>query len=484
KNIVEEEDAGVHSIKEPTFEQFMDEVNKLKEGSQWSTSDDNVIDINPKDNEARDTSDSDLRFMLSDDLASLTGFETPDLDDEVSISVTKEYSADNLNTTSDSTVALPYASVGVSSIRPPWLSSKRTGHHIFQEQLPGLLSDALKVTLPQLIKDSIRSLVSKSIADELPQEKNNLETPKDTEAQRTDVQGERLVAKGNTETAMVTHKSEEKKSEGVLSEEDDSDEDDLDKQPLSKRFKIMTPIPNTQNPTPLNTFVPEHLLKPEEQQKEPTPPRDFAKGKKVAIIEEQVNKLVPYQDEGGFISKMPKIKSFITLEGTLSQEEFNNQIKEMKRLSDLKAEKEESEQKLRKLADQLPIRKINYVVNPNKEATMKITRGDNPLNLIAHPNFRLRMLGFSEWLEFHALAFKKTRKSNDMVLQSLRAKFQWVINQSKKLRLPPPPTLATFGMTAEDKKRKRTEFLKEVFVTENITVNGMHRNLIPPLGSC
>ncbi|GKC23602.1 hypothetical protein Tco_1025752 [Tanacetum coccineum] len=37
-------------------------------------------------------------------------------------------------------------------------------------------------------------------------------------------------------------------------------------------------------------------------------------------------------------------------------------------------------------------------------------------------------------------------------------------------------------MTAEDKKRKRTEFLKEVFVTENITVDGMQRNLIPPPG--
>ncbi|GKA24624.1 hypothetical protein Tco_0710657 [Tanacetum coccineum] len=62
---------------------------------------------------------------------------------------------------------------------------------------------------------------------------------------------------------MVVHNSEEKK-EGTVSMEDDSDDDDLDKQPLSKRFKIMTPNPN---PIPLNTFVPKHLLKPEEQQK-------------------------------------------------------------------------------------------------------------------------------------------------------------------------------------------------------------------------
>ncbi|GJU10505.1 hypothetical protein Tco_1132901 [Tanacetum coccineum] len=112
-------------------------------------------------------------------------------------------------------------------------------------------------------------------------------------------------------------------------------------------------------------------------------------------------------------------------------------------------------------ADQLPITKIIYVVNPNKEGTMKITTGDTPLNLIIHPNFRLKTLGF----------------------KSLRTKIPGVINQAKKLELPPPPVLATFGMTAEDKKRKRTEFLKEVFVTENIIVDGMQRNLIPPLGS-
>ncbi|GJZ24009.1 retrovirus-related pol polyprotein from transposon TNT 1-94 [Tanacetum coccineum] len=124
---------------------------------------------------------------------------------------------------------------------------------------------------------------------------------------------------------------------------------------------------------------------------------------------------------------------------------------EQKRISDLKAKKEKSEQELKKMfnqatlkaqaqkwiehkakkakmieeykhqisfrADQLPITKISYVVNPNKEATMKITRGDNPLNLVVHPNFRLKTMGFSEWLEVHALASKKYRKSNDMLLK-------------------------------------------------------------------
>ncbi|GJS96981.1 hypothetical protein Tco_0803949 [Tanacetum coccineum] len=68
----------------------------------------------------------------------------------------------------------------------------------------------------------------------------------------------------NEEKSLVVHNLKEMKSEGIVSMEDDLDDDELDKQPLSKRFKIMTPIPNL---IPLNTFVLGHLLKPEEQQK-------------------------------------------------------------------------------------------------------------------------------------------------------------------------------------------------------------------------
>nr|GEU53194.1 hypothetical protein [Tanacetum cinerariifolium] len=134
----------------------------------------------------------------------------------------------------------------------------------------------------------------------------------------------------------------------------------------------MTLILDIPNPTPLNTFVLKHLLKPKEQQKsiqeftdqlfkttslkfsptspkEPTPPRDSSKGKSVTIIEEPRNELVKYQVEGGSDPKVTKLKSFITPKGPLSQEEYNNQIKEMKRLNDLKAEQENSKHELRKL---------------------------------------------------------------------------------------------------------------------------------------
>nr|GEW38016.1 hypothetical protein [Tanacetum cinerariifolium] len=125
---------------------------------------------------------------------------------------------------------------------------------------------------------------------------------------------------------------------------------------------------------------------------------------------------------------------------------------------------------------------MSYVVNSKKEETMKITRSNDPLNLIVHPNFRLKTLGFSEWMGVHALASKKSGESNNLLLQSLMAKFQWVINLAMRLGLPLPPKLANFGLTAKEKKRKRAEFINKVFVTEDVRVDGRGRNLIPPLG--
>ncbi|GJX03220.1 hypothetical protein Tco_0189136 [Tanacetum coccineum] len=300
----------------------------------------------------------------------------------------------------------------------------------------------------------------------------------------------------------------------------------------------MTPIPNLPSPTPLCSFPLNHMMKHVPQQesvqeftdklfqttsssfspaplKEPSPPRDPAKGKGVDM-EEPVNILVPFMDEGGSNPKMPSLKPFVNIEGVLTQEEFIEQLAEIKRLADLRAQEEESEKALKKLlnpatvkaqmlkwkeheekkaklvneyyqciqgrTDPLPITKISYIINSRKEPTMRITRGNDPLNLTVYPNFRLRMLGFSEWLEVHALASKMSSKSIDSLLQSLKSKFQWVLNQAKNLGLPPPPALASFGMTAEDKKRKRMETLKEVFVKERIDVDGTQRNITPPSG--
>nr|GEV88719.1 retrovirus-related Pol polyprotein from transposon TNT 1-94 [Tanacetum cinerariifolium] len=213
------------------------------------------------------------------------------------------------------------------------------------------------------------------------------------------------------ESAMVLYDFKENLVD-LAAEQEFDDDADLDKQPLSKRFKITHPIP-----------------------KEPTPPRGKSKGKCIATDESPKDELVSFQVEGGFNLKMLNIKSFITPEGLFSQEKIDKQLKELKRLGDLKAQEEKSEEELKKLADPLPITKISYVVNSRKEETMKITKGNNPMNLIA-----------------------------------------------KWLGLPLQPELAKFGLTAEEKKRKRVEFVKEVFVTEDVRVDGMGKNLIDPPG--
>ncbi|GKC97435.1 hypothetical protein Tco_1167710 [Tanacetum coccineum] len=91
-----------------------------------------------------------------------------------------------------------------------------------------------------------------------------------------------------------------------------------------------------------------------------------------------------------------------------SDEKVMAQLKEMKRLADLKAEKEKSKKLLKK------------ILNP----------------------------------------------------ATIRAQTQKMAEHEAKSKIP----------VAEDKKRKRIEILKEVFVTENVIVDGLHRNLVPPLG--
>ncbi|GJT39130.1 hypothetical protein Tco_0938995 [Tanacetum coccineum] len=159
------------------------------------------------------------------------------------------------------------------------------------------------------------------------------------------------------------------------------------------------------------------------------------------------------------------------------------QLKETKRLANLKAAKDKSEEKLKMLtpeqlkahkqvlteietqrtqhmnkirdeylhcisfrADPLPITKFLYRVNKStKIASMRITRNNQPLNY--------------------------------------RAKFKWIDFTADKLGIPPPLQLIDFELPPTERKRKRrVEMVKEVFVLENIVVDGMDRNLAPPQG--
>nr|GEV11830.1 ribonuclease H [Tanacetum cinerariifolium] len=134
-------------------------------------------------------------------------------------------------------------------------------------------------------------------------------------------------------------------------------------------------------------------------------------------------------------------------DGPLSQEKIDEQLRELKRLEDLKAKNERSKQKLRKMF--------------------------NPATLKAHAQ---------KWTEHEAKIAKMIEEYNHKI--SFRANTLPItkISYVKRLGIPSPPELVTFGLTAEEKKRKRTEFIKEVFVTENIKVYGMDMKLTPPLG--
>ncbi|GKE82166.1 hypothetical protein Tco_1552166, partial [Tanacetum coccineum] len=131
-----------------------------------------------------------------------------------------------------------------------------------------------------------------------------------------------------------------------------------------------------------------------------------------------------------------------------------------------------------------PITKINYKIDRvTKDATMRLERNNQPLSLTVMKKFGLKQLGFTEWIEIQALASKCKSKATYTLLRSLKAKFEWIKTQAGKLGLSPPSKLTTFRLTPAEKKRKRTsDMIQEVFVQEDIRVDGMERNLIPPQG--
>ncbi|GJY12458.1 retrovirus-related pol polyprotein from transposon TNT 1-94 [Tanacetum coccineum] len=471
-------ESGLESMRDVTFDQLMDEIDQKNKAAQEQPKSpyDTESEIKIIKRYGDSDSDSGLRFMPDDDLASLTGFETPDSADGDS----KEGTAETFNASAD----MPSQSNPLSHLHEELRTlntkvdqlessiSKKVTDDIqsfvplivadaLKANLPGLLSEALKNTLPQMFKDSIQQYVQESIEEKLPLfgtqvnaegkewEKNNPETPtKEKDAQNPDqTQGEQHSGDDTMANARGKH---------------------LNKTASS----IFSPAP-LREPTP---------------PRDPTPHRDESKGKGIAT-QEPLKKIVPFIEEGGSVPKIPSLKSFVILEGKLTNEDVVAQVKEMKILAGLKAEKEKSERSLQKImnpatikaqaqkmaeykakrkkmldeynhqishrVDQLPITKNNYKVDSSKEATIRITRGNNPLNLTVYEKFRLKTLGLVNGLKY----------------------MLWHPSIS------PPPELSTFGVSIDDRKRKRSsEILQEVFVIENVVVDGMHWNLVPPSG--
>ncbi|GJW65327.1 hypothetical protein Tco_0117211 [Tanacetum coccineum] len=75
------------------------------------------------------------------------------------------------------------------------------------------------------------------------------------------------------------------------------------------------------------------------------------------------------------------------------------------------------------------------------------------------------------------------KRADKLPIIKISYKIDKIKTQAGKLGISPPPELTAFGLSPAEKNRKKSlEMIKEVFVNEDIVVDGMHRNLIPPPG--
>ena len=86
-----------------------------------------------------------------------------------------------------------------------------------------------------------------------------------------------------------------------------------------------------------------------------------------------------------------------------------------------------------------PITSISYKLEKDKQATTNITRKNEDKNFEVYPNFTLRKLGFTGWIEVHDLARKMKGKVVSQLLENPSKKFKWVRDTAKKLNIPLPP---------------------------------------------
>ncbi|GJY74293.1 hypothetical protein Tco_0478724 [Tanacetum coccineum] len=132
----------------------------------------------------------------------------------------------------------------------------------------------------------------------------------------------------------------------------------------------------------------------------------------------------------------------------MTLENAQAQLIEMKRLVDLKVEQEKTKQKLKALSNE----------EPEAQDSMSGLKC-----MLWHPRIKEKKIIFCS--------------------ETSRLSLSGSTLKLKKMGIPPPPELTAFGLFAAKNKRKRSsEILKEVFVKEDIVVDGTHRNLVPSPG--
>ncbi|GJR56177.1 hypothetical protein Tco_1406698 [Tanacetum coccineum] len=159
---------------------------------------------------------------------------------------------------------------------------------------------------------------------------------------------------------------------------------------------------------------------------------DKGKGIAQTFNDDHMKQLMPILEQGGSIPKLLNLHQFSAArEGPLTIKEAKAQMEEIKRLAELKADKEKTEKRLKKLMTLDELR-----AHVEGTATYEAKRA--------------RMLEEYNHCFIHGSNVKI--KSNDQLLKNLKEKFQWVATQAKKLRISPPPELTRIELPSAEKK--------------------------------
>ncbi|GKB16886.1 hypothetical protein Tco_0850809 [Tanacetum coccineum] len=150
-------------------------------------------------------------------------------------------------------------------------------------------------------------------------------------------------------------------------------------------------------------------------------------------------------------TKEPHVKNFKLVMGIPTLVPLNIiNPKEIKRLADLKAAKDKSEEKLRRLTPAQLNAQGQKLTKIESQRSQQLSKSrEEFLNCINFrddqlPITKLKMLGFTKSLELHKLASRKQGDINDQQLNNLKAKFKWVASTADKLNIPTPYQLNDF----------------------------------------
>ncbi|GKB11695.1 hypothetical protein Tco_0845618, partial [Tanacetum coccineum] len=340
----EVKESGLESLGDVTFEQIMDEYDQKNKAAQEvpespydteseikiikrfqpSQPDDDAqitfLGAEPYDMEIdqtlkkadSDETDSGLQSMPDDDLASLSGFEAEDSDDEGSLSnhqdnLSNEGTAETFNASTDMPAQSDLFDHLLGELRT--LSTKVDQ---LESSISKKVTDDIQSFMPSIVVDALKD----SIAEKLPVfdaqvcypsagteqrekwEKNNPEIPtEDNDAQNPDqTQGEQR----SRDVTMANAQGEQPPTQELSN---------VEQAPLSMKkmlwFFMLQWKRTTSSiflPTPLKELTPS---------RDQTPPIDESKGKGI-VTKEPLKEIMPYMEESGSATKMPNFMSFST----------------------------------------------------------------------------------------------------------------------------------------------------------------------------